>query len=108
MAGFGHFAFSQTGAAQRLQKTDCGCRGFRTGRSKPVIEIRKLNVGYVAMISTIATPAPGQERLSTATAEFDHNRATVISDCLRNLPDPHRSPACANSTLALQYDIYPN
>jgi hypothetical protein len=35
---------------------------FRTGRSNPVAELCKSNAGYVAMISTIAAPAPGHER----------------------------------------------
>jgi hypothetical protein len=43
-----------------LLKTHCGYRGFTTGRSKAVTELCKSNVGYVAMISTIA--APGHRR----------------------------------------------
>jgi len=39
-------------------QTDSGSTDFRTGRSKPVTELCKSNVGYVAMISTIAEPAP--------------------------------------------------
>lgn len=41
------------------QKTDSGCMDFRTGRSKPVAELCKPNVGSAAMISTIEAPAPG-------------------------------------------------
>lgn len=50
-------------------KTEGGCRGFRTGRSIPVIELCNLNVGSVAMISTIAAPAPP--------ARCSHTRMTV-------------------------------
>ena len=54
----------KTSAIDRLDEgpfqTDSGCRNFRTGRSKPVTELCNLNVSYVAMISTIATPAPDQ------------------------------------------------
>jgi hypothetical protein len=42
-------------------KTDSGCTDFPTGRSKPVTELCKSNVGFVAMISTIAAPAPEPE-----------------------------------------------
>jgi hypothetical protein len=38
-----------------LFKTDSGCRGFRTNRAKAVTELRNLDVGYVPMISTIAS-----------------------------------------------------
>jgi hypothetical protein len=44
----------------RPPQTDSGSTDFRTGRSKPVIELCKSNVSYVAMISTIAAPATNQ------------------------------------------------
>jgi len=41
-------------------QTDSGSTDFRTGRSKPITELCKSNVSDVAMISTIAAPAPNQ------------------------------------------------
>lgn len=45
-------------------RPDSGCTDFRTGRYKPVTELCKSNVGFVAMISTIAAPAPDTKRTS--------------------------------------------
>mgnify|MGYP001797756082 CR=1 FL=1 len=80
--GCGRPAFPTEGPFQ----TGCGCRGFRTSRSKAVTELCNLNVGYMPMISTIAAPPPGQKRpyrldaikLASATHTADAN----LRDCL--------------------------
>jgi hypothetical protein len=58
-----------------LFKTESGCTDFRTGRSKPVTELCKSNVGFVAMISTIVATGT-RHKADVVTIKFGDRKLT--------------------------------